>query len=298
MMKMSSRSNLRCPICEKRGWDNIKTEHAFVHCPAFKAIVCMSHCEICKYHNSDVSISWCDYKAKGVKKVGAPAKVRYDTRLSSSEKLLYAEITSLAQKDGYCFANNAYFAKLYGVSKSTVTRWISNLQKQGYVKIDLVKDSKGAIEMRRIIIIDSLDLYSKMIGGYTQNPQEGIRKNAYYNNININNTSINNIPPISPKGDDDVEELFNRFWQAYPKHKAKQTALKAFKKLNVDESLLEIMLKAIEQQKQSPQWQRDNGQYIPYPATWLNQRRWEDETDKPEPEEPEDNTPPYLTRYL
>jgi hypothetical protein len=227
-----------------------------------------------------------------------PAKVRYDTRLSSSEKLLYAEITSLAQKDGYCFANNAYFAKLYGVSKSTVTRWISNLQEQGYVKIDLIKDSKGAIEMRKIIIIDSLDLYSKMIGGYTQNPQEGIRKNAYYNNININNTSINNIPPISPKGDDDVEELFNRFWQAYPKHKAKQTALKAFKKLKADEALLETMLKAIEQQKQSPQWQRDNGQYIPYPATWLNQRRWEDETDKPEPEEPEDNTPSYLTRYL
>lgn len=37
------------------------------------------------------------------------------------------------------------------------------------------------------------------------------------------------------------------------------------------------MLKAIEVQKKSDQWQRDNGQYIPYPATWLNGRRWEDE---------------------
>ena len=37
------------------------------------------------------------------------------------------------------------------------------------------------------------------------------------------------------------------------------------------------MVKAIEVQKKSEQWQRDNGQYIPHPSTWLNQRRWEDE---------------------
>ena len=40
---------------------------------------------------------------------------------------------------------------------------------------------------------------------------------------------------------------------------------------------MDVVLKAIEAQKHSAQWQRDNGQYIPYPATWLNQGRWEDE---------------------
>ena len=39
------------------------------------------------------------------------------------------------------------------------------------------------------------------------------------------------------------------------------------------------MLEAIRKQKQSGQWRRDNGQYIPYPATWLNQERWNDEPD-------------------
>ena len=48
-------------------------------------------------------------------------------------------------------------------------------------------------------------------------------------------------------------------------------------KLEPDEALIDIMLKAIEVQKKSEQWQRDNGQYIPHPSTWLNQRRWEDE---------------------
>lgn len=76
------------------------------------------------------------------------------------------------------------------------------------------------------------------------------------------------------------EDAFGRFWAAYPRHTAKQTALAAFKKLNPDERLLQIILTAIERQKSSPQWARDGGQYIPHPATWLNQRRWEDETPK------------------
>lgn len=70
---------------------------------------------------------------------------------------------------------------------------------------------------------------------------------------------------------------FEIFWNTYPKKKGKQTAEKAFKKIAPDETLLKIMLNAIEEQKKSTEWQKDNGQYIPYPATWLNGRRWEDE---------------------
>ena len=70
---------------------------------------------------------------------------------------------------------------------------------------------------------------------------------------------------------------FERFWNAYPRHTAKANATKAFNKLKPDDALIDKMLKAIEQQKKSDQWQRDNGQYIPHPSTWLNQRRWEDE---------------------
>lgn len=80
-------------------------------------------------------------------------------------------------------------------------------------------------------------------------------------------------PPIPP--------FFEAFWTAYPKHQDKQGALKAFEKLNPDQELLDRMISAIEAWKQSEQWTKDNGQFIPMPATWLNRRRWEDELPKP-----------------
>lgn len=70
---------------------------------------------------------------------------------------------------------------------------------------------------------------------------------------------------------------FTTFWAAYPKKAGKADALKAWNKLAPDVVLQEQMGKALEVQKQSQQWRKDGGQYIPMPATWLNGRRWEDE---------------------
>lgn len=64
---------------------------------------------------------------------------------------------------------------------------------------------------------------------------------------------------------------FELFWKSYPRHEAKSSAMKAFKKVKVD---INILLQAIAQQKNSKQW-KDN--IIPHASTWLNQSRWEDE---------------------
>jgi hypothetical protein len=56
-----------------------------------------------------------------------PASVRYDERVIANAKLLYGEITSLCNKEGKCWATNSYFAKLYGVHKNTISKWISSL---------------------------------------------------------------------------------------------------------------------------------------------------------------------------
>lgn len=70
---------------------------------------------------------------------------------------------------------------------------------------------------------------------------------------------------------------FLSFWTAYPKKKAKGDAEKAWNTIKPTEELLQIILAKIEQEKDSEQWQKDGGKYIPYPATWLRSKRWEDE---------------------
>lgn len=91
-----------------------------------------------------------------------------------------------------------------------------------------------------------------------------------------------NITPHTPQGGD----AFGRFWSAYPRKTSKKKALESWSKLKPSPELTETIMAALEQQKRSDQWTRDGGQYIPYPATWLNQRRWEDEMQPEQPSEP------------
>lgn len=73
------------------------------------------------------------------------------------------------------------------------------------------------------------------------------------------------------------KDLFAQFWAAYPKRKDKAKAQKAFAKLHPNEQLLAEILAALDWQKQSPDWLKDGGQFVPYASSYLNGRRWEDE---------------------
>ena len=93
----------------------------------------------------------------------------------------------------------------------------------------------------------------------------------------------------TPRGEESREEKkntphaprggFAEFWSAYPKKVGKDAALKAFEKRKPDAQLLSQMLAAIAVQAKSADWTKDSGQFIPHPATWLNQGRWQDEPD-------------------
>lgn len=67
-----------------------------------------------------------------------PANVRYDNELKANEKLLYGEISALAQKEGKCWASNTYFSKLYSVYPTTISKWIKHLEEKGYIKVEMV----------------------------------------------------------------------------------------------------------------------------------------------------------------
>lgn len=125
-----------------------------------------------------------------------PASIRYDKNLKPMEKIMYSELTALSNKNGYCNATNSYFAELYEVSKNTVSLWISDLEKAGYIKTKLMYEAGTKnIKERRIYISDPItknnDTYhEKEVDPITKNNDTPITKNREDNNTSINNTRL------------------------------------------------------------------------------------------------------------
>ena len=69
--------------------------------------------------------------------INLPAKVRFDRTLSAHARLLYGEIKALCDQQGYCWASNQYLARLYGVQKETVSVWLRQLRRGGWIEIQL-----------------------------------------------------------------------------------------------------------------------------------------------------------------
>jgi len=144
-----------------------------------------------------------------------PADVRYCKTITDGAKLLYGEITALCNEKGYCWASNAYFAELYNNSTNTISRWISELQREGFIITKIDADKGNA---RQIWIVpegksgrpeadlsgnpipkNNDTLYPKTIiplhkNGETspQNWGHPLTKNGEYNNT-FNNTENNTV---------------------------------------------------------------------------------------------------------
>lgn len=176
-----------------------------------------------------------------------PANVRYDKSLPPNAKLLYGEITALCNKGGHCWASNAYFANLYGVSKKSISTWISALVKGGYISAEIVH--KGAAvensERHIRICVDGMEEnvthgikseggMEEIMEGYTRKCKGGIEEKVTHNNTlnNTHNNTLNNkkeiykekatdkIPKKHKYGeynnvlltDEELEKLKDRFW--------------------------------------------------------------------------------------
>lgn len=106
------------------------------------------------------------------------APVRYDKRLTPAAKILYAEITSLTNENGFCHARNKYFQDLYNVTKQTINNWLQQLENYGYIKRHIYR-KKGSKE----ILHRYITIFDKPIQINLNRPIQEI--------LNDNNTSIN-----------------------------------------------------------------------------------------------------------
>lgn len=119
-----------------------------------------------------------------------PADVRYDDQIPANAKLLYGEISALIGAEGFCYASNSYFMRIYGFSDPTVTRLITALEKGGYIVRQMERDASGQVVRRKLYLKSSIPQIQPPINFDTashQNQWEGTIKNDGYTNTSITN---------------------------------------------------------------------------------------------------------------
>lgn len=233
-----------------------------------------------------------------------PPRVRYDKELRSTGKLLYAEISAMADVTGFCWASNRYLAELLGITKGTVSELLAELEEHGYILINVLRDERGQVTERRLYITDAGLMRMPPVSRNTappipKNPDTPIRKNPYTpipENPDTpqykNDTSIDNTPYSPPKGTGRTKREhkdapdwkpaeFERLWKWYPTGETprpaprgnKQRAIRAWEKLHPDDELIGVIAEALARQAQSEQWR--DGVGIPHLSTYLNGYGWE-----------------------
>lgn len=184
-----------------------------------------------------------------------PANVRYDKDLSANAKLLYGEITALANEKGYCYAQNAYFAELYDVSKTTISRWIKQLTEKGYLSPCVVRDenTQEVIERRLYINITPIDeivnTSPQKCGDPPLKKINTLPTKMSKRIIHVNNTFNNTFVEKSEA----FKELYNSSCKKLPKvSKLSKARIEKIKTRLKDEPDLEVWRKAFEIADKTP----------------------------------------------
>jgi len=144
-------------------------------------------------------------------------------------------------------------------NKSVISEYwlLSDEESEGLVKVGLSRDEKRIMTPHNSIMTHDNSRIKESKG------KESIPKD---------------ISPLPPEGD----ERFDAFWSVYPRRVGRKKALERWRKIKPSEMLFKKILAAVEAAKLTEQWQKNNGQYIPHPTSWLTQERWDDENFAPE----------------
>ena len=209
--------------------------------------------------------------------------------VSDGAKLFYGEVSRRCNERGYCWASNETLAADLKCGARTISRYVSELESAGAIMTEDVgvSDRKRRHE-RRIRLAETCGFNVAKNGelNIAKNGDLNVAKNGEVVN-RLNNKSMNNTP--IPPGEGEGDPMFDRFWKLYPRKVNKQAARRAWDRLKPNLLLCSQMSLALKAQMRSEQWTREGGRYIPYPSSWINGRRWEDEMpDAPQrpPDEP------------
>lgn len=239
-------------------------------------------------------------------------QIIWDQRLRPPTRWLLIAMLSLPEDWDYSIRG---LAAKTGVSKDTLGKMLRELEEAGYLRREEQSRDGGKFASAVYVVTDVAGTFGgppeppagpdpdpepetpSPCPNFSDTEPSPCPSLSDTENSPQQNTIYTNYPPIVPPQGDGGEkpkkvgkrvpdrEMFERFWAAYPRKRNKDKAWRAWRKLCPDLETCLAMSAALERDKQSRQWTKDNGEFIPHASTWLNNRPWEDgDSDLPAPE--------------
>lgn len=202
-------------------------------------------------------------------------------KLNWAEETFYRRLHSVVDDFGRYYADHGlvraacYPRLLNKVSDSDIEKWLTACVTAALVRVYPAEDGE-----RYLMVLDFKQQVRATKSKFPQPPDicaadatqpQGMPPASAHLGVSV--FGVEGVKTPAPSG----AELFDEFWKAYPKKKSKDDALKAFTKRKPTRELLNLMLKALAWQCKTDAWLKEKGQFIPYPATWLNDGAWQDE---------------------
>ncbi|MBI6743307.1 helix-turn-helix domain-containing protein [Pseudomonas syringae] len=192
-------------------------------------------------------------------------------------KLVLVKLADNASDQGECWPSYQHIADQCEIGRSTVKLHVRELEKAGFLRREYRR--KGELNQSNLFHL-SLDggSPSALPSGAPDNPP-GAGDNLGGGAGAAPRTSHSSEPVNEPKPmcNTGTVKGFDQFWKMYPRKVGKDKASKAWQKLQMTEALYDLIVSALTKHVATPGWTKDNGQFIPHAATWLNGKRWEDE---------------------
>jgi hypothetical protein len=186
-----------------------------------------------------------------------PLSVLQAPNLCDKQKMLLGLVIRFNSK-GFMMSNED-IGKLLMIIPTYASELISDLKTKGYIRITGEQSRWRKIYFRenpKVVLSGKTESKSNLLSG----------KTGYTFGKNRNISKVNNT----------TAQWFNTLWEAYPKKKKRKYAEIAFRKINPDRELFDVMLKALARQKQTEDWQKENGRFIPNLEKWLDGEYWQD----------------------
>ena len=210
--------------------------------------------------------------------------------LNSTEAWVYVCMIGEADyRTGVWWGSAGLLASLYRMPERTCRRCLSSLESKGYIKRFHTPHSM----LSYAVLINKYEVAGNVAGMYKRLNTE--LSNTYndlvYDDVRedgqpvagevagtIKNKEVKSKPPVQNSilwGG--YTEDFQKLWNEYPRGNKKREAFKAFQKLKCQNGDLEKIIAQVRRYRETPNWQKENGQYVPHLSTFLNQRIFEDE---------------------